>query len=164
MAAAADFDGVSLAGLLLGLAGEAGRGRLGREDREAVVAEYHGEGVNAPAAMIRDGALKLIVCATDPDQLYDLAADPLEQRNLAGEGRHAETVARLRAELEARLDLPAIGRAVLVNQRERRVVASALGRGEVTPWDFQPHVDAAMQYVRNRADLYELQRRARLEG
>jgi choline-sulfatase len=39
-----------------------------------------------------------------------------------------------------------------------------LARGRYTPWDFQPHVDASMQYVRSRADLYELQRGARLDA
>jgi hypothetical protein len=33
-----------------------------------------------------------------------------------------------------------------------------------TSWDYQPHVDATMQYVRSRQDLYELQRRARLDS
>jgi hypothetical protein len=38
-----------------------------------------------------------------------------------------------------------------------------LAQGKAAPWDFQPEVDASMQYVRSRADLYELQRRARLD-
>jgi choline-sulfatase len=43
-----------------------------------VICEYHAEGVTAPAAMIRSGRWKLIVCRGDPDQLFDLSADPLE--------------------------------------------------------------------------------------
>jgi choline-sulfatase len=145
------LDGVSLAGELSGGAGA----------RAPVICEYHAEGVTAPAAMVRDGALKLTVCATDPDQLYDVAEDPNELRNLAP--AQPEVVARLRRELERRLDLASIGQRVLESQRDRRLVSRALLLGEPAPWDFQPTVDASMQYVRNRADMYDLQRRARLE-
>jgi choline-sulfatase len=148
------LDGESLAAVLAGASGDHG----------PVICEYHAEGVNAPAAMIRDGAQKLIVCPTDPDQLYDLESDPCELENLAGREEHAETEAALRRALGARLDFADIEARVLSSQRERRLVARALAAGEVTAWDFQPHVDASMQYVRSRADLYELQRRARLES
>jgi choline-sulfatase len=148
------MDGSSLAGLL----GVSGSGAHG-----PVVCEYHAEGVNAPAAMIRDGGQKLIVCRTDPDQLFDLAEDPLELSNLAGREEHAATVASLREALAARLDLDAIEPRVLESQRERRLVAPSLATGAVTPWDFQPHVDASAQYVRAGKDLYHLQRRARLQ-
>jgi choline-sulfatase len=135
-----------------------------QRERHAVVCEYHAEGVNAPAAMIRQGQYKLIVCRTDPDQLFDLQADPLELVNLAGEPEHAATVAALRAALARRLDLAAIEARVLESQRERHLVARALATGTITPWDFQPYVDASTQYVRTRADLYHLQRLARLEA
>jgi len=161
---AADLDGVSLAGLLGGAPGADGSEDDPSDARAPVICEYHAEGVTAPAAMIRSGSNKLIVCAGDPDLLYDLAADPLELTNLAEHPGYADTVSSLRRALAQELDLDAIGRRVLVSQRERHLVAAALARGEVTPWDFQPHVDAAMQYVRNRADLYDLQRRSRLEA
>jgi choline-sulfatase len=148
-----DFDGRSL----FSAEPAAGAG-------SAVVCEYHAEGVNAPAAMIREGRHKLIVCRTDRDQLFDLQADPLELVNLADEPDHAVTVARLRAALMRRLDLAAIEQRVLESQRERHLVARALSTGTITPWDFQPYVDASAQYVRTRADLYHLQRLARLEA
>jgi choline-sulfatase len=129
-----------------------------------VICEYHAEGVNAPAAMIRDGRFKLIVCREDPDQLYDLVLDPLELSNLASAPSHASTVAALRGELGARLDLAAIERRVLASQRERHLVAAALNRGEVAAWDYEPYVDASKQYVRAREDLYDLQRAARLDA
>jgi choline-sulfatase len=153
----ADMDGASLAALL-GDVEDPG------SERPPVICEYHAEGVTAPAAMIREGAFKLIVCANDPDQLYDLTTDPAELTNLAGDAAHADVLARLHAELERRLDLGAIRERVLASQHDRRLVERGLARGAHTSWDYEPRVDASMQYVRARADLYELQRRARMEA
>jgi choline-sulfatase len=128
-----------------------------------VVSEYHGEGVQAPAAMIRSGDHKLIVSLQDPDLLYDLRADPRELRDLAGDPAHDAVRARLRGQLDARLDLRDVDRRVRASQRERHLVSAALARGRPTPWDHEPRMDASRQYVRNRDDMYELQRRARLD-
>jgi choline-sulfatase len=148
-------DGESVAGLL---AGGASR------DHGPVVCEYHAEGVNAPAAMIRSARHKLIVCREDPDQLFDLEADPLELTNLAQSASGAGVVRSLRDALAARIDLESVERRVLQSQRERRLVVAALSRGDVAAWDYQPFVDASTQYVRTREDLYHLQRTARLDA
>ena len=42
-------------------------------------------------------------------------------------------------------------------------MSAALARGARPDWDFEPASDASRRYVRNRDDLYELQRRSRLE-
>jgi choline-sulfatase len=128
-----------------------------------VVSEYHAEGVTAPSAMVRDGRFKLIRSLEDPDLLYDLEADPRELTDLSGTPGHADTVARLGASLDARLDLSAVGQRVLDSQRERHLVSAALARGSRPKWDFEPASDSSRRYVRNRDDLYELQRRSRLE-
>jgi choline-sulfatase len=161
---------LDVAPTLLELAGVAGgeehdgvsllRGATGRD----VVSEYLAEGVTAPAVMIRRGAHKYIRCDGDPEQLYDVAADPGELNNLAADPPHAELLAGLRAAVAERWDLAALREQVLESQRARRVVARGLSRGARTAWDFQPHVDASRQYVRTRSDLYELQRRARLDA
>jgi choline-sulfatase len=148
--ALADLDGTSLAGLL--------RGGGGRE--APVLAEYLGEGVTAPAVMVRAGALKYVRCPGDPDQLYDLAADPRELDNLAGDDRGTAIV----AEADRRWDLVALERDVLSSQRERRLVVPALNRGRYAAWDYAPPASGAMRYVRSKADLYELQRRSRLDA
>jgi choline-sulfatase len=128
-----------------------------------VVSEYHAEGVSAPSAMVRDGRFKLIRSLEDPDLLYDLAADPRELTDLSDTPGHRDTVRRLRAELDARVELVAVGQRVLASQRERHLLSAALARGVRPEWDFEPVSDASRRYVRNRDDLYERQRRSRLE-
>ncbi len=127
-----------------------------------VFGEYLAEGVNAPAVMVRHGAHKLIVCPGDPDQLYDLDEDPAEVVNLAGSDEHAEVLRELQAEVARRWDLDELERRVLASQRERHLVLRALGEGEFRSWAYEPGPTA--RYVRGRTDLYELQRRARLEA
>ena len=148
------LEGVSVAGSVTG---------AGAAPSHPVVSEYHGEGVQAASAMVRQGSHKLIVSLEDPDLLYDLGSDPLELTNLAADGVGEPVAARLRETLSARLDLEEIDRRVRVSQRERRLVSRALRQGHHTSWDHNPPLDASLLYVRNREDLYELQRRARLD-
>ena len=124
-----------------------------------VVAEYLAEGVTSPALMLRRGRHKYIWCEDDPEQLYDLEADPHELVNLAGE--ETALCAELRAEIDDRWDVPALRAAVLRSQDERRLVAAGLRRGQSTSWSFQPRAEA--RYVQGDDDLYEFQRRARLD-
>jgi choline-sulfatase len=153
-AIAGEGDGVSLAGAVTG----------GAAPEHPVISEYHAEGVQAPAAMVRSGAHKLIASLEDPDLLYDLSADPRELTDISAAPDSAPVIARLRAELERRLDLPAIADRVRISQQERFLVSRALRQGRPTAWDHEPTYDAAAMYIRNREDMYELQRRARLDS
>jgi choline-sulfatase len=154
-AIAGEGDGVSLAGAIAGGAAPGVR---------PVISEYHAEGVQAPSAMVRSGHHKLIVSREDPDLLYDLESDPRELRDLAAAPGSDEVIARLRGELDRRLDLDDIDVRVRASQRERFLVARALRQGRPTSWDHDPPYDAALRYIRNREDMYELQRQARLES
>jgi choline-sulfatase len=151
----AGMDGSTLAPLLGGRASAGGR---------VVVSEYLAEGQTAPAVMIRHGAHKLVRCESDPDQLFDLTEDPSELVNLAERPAHADVRSALSEEVAARWDLRDLERRVLDSQGERRTVAEALATGRPTSWDFQPQLDASGRYFRGRVDLYELQRRARLDA
>jgi choline-sulfatase len=146
-------DGESLAPLL---------GTRGGRRSLPAFGEYLAEGVNAPAVMVRRGRHKLVVCPGDPDQLFDLDEDPAELVNLAGSDEHAEVLRELRAEVARRWDLDELERRVLASQRERHLVLRALGEGEFRSWAYEPAPKP--RYVQGGADLYELQRRARLEA
>ncbi len=133
----------------------------GRPDRDEAVAEYLAEGAIAPIIMIRRGRHKFIHSPADPDQLFDLAADPGEQVNLAGEPASASLADEFRGQIAARWDLPALDRAVRMSQQRRLVVRAALGTGIQTPWDFTPAYDASRRYIRNHMALADLEQMAR---
>ncbi|HYN89849.1 MAG TPA: choline-sulfatase [Ardenticatenaceae bacterium] len=128
---------------------------------EPVLAEYLAEGAAAPCLMLRRGRYKYIYSEPDPDQLYDLAADPHELENLAGRPEHEALRQELEAEVLRRWDPRALRAEVIASQRRRRLVYSALMQGAYTPWDFQPFQPASQQYMRNHLDLNDLERRAR---
>lgn len=115
----------------------------------------------APCLMIRRGRYKFIYGPPDPDQLFDLQADPLELHNLASHPQYQALREAFRAEIAQRWDVPALHQAVLASQRRRRLVHRALMAGHMTPWDFQPFTDASQQYMRNTIELDDLERRAR---
>ena len=121
----------------------------GTAPKGEVLGEYCGEGYEAPVAMIRRGRHKFVHGPGLETELYDLAADPNELRNLAREASARPLVARLSAEAEERWNFAVLRAAVLASQRRRRLVHQALVTGRVAPWDFAPRIDAAGLYYRN---------------
>jgi choline-sulfatase len=125
------------------------------------VAEYLAEGAIAPIVMIRRGRHKFIHSPADPDQLFDLEADPHEQANLVDDAGSASVLADFRREVAARWNLSALDAEVRESQQRRFAVSTALGTGVQTPWDFTPTYDASHRYIRNHMDLNELEEMAR---
>jgi choline-sulfatase len=128
---------------------------------DEAIGEYLAEGAIAPIVMVRRGDFKFIHTPSDPDQLFNVTADPLERSNLAGLPEHAARVAAFRAEVLARWDLKALREAVVQSQRRRQFHFDATTRGAIQSWDWQPSVDASQRYMRNHIDLDTLEAMAR---
>jgi choline-sulfatase len=139
----APIDGRSLIGALEGY-----------EDADAaILGLYLAEAVAAPMMMVRQGRYKLIMCGSDPVQLFDLTTDPDENNNLAAAADHAAAVAAMTAIVEARFNAADIGGAVIASQQSRLAVFKALNKGKTYPWDYQPLRAASQQYTRNAQDV-----------
>ena len=89
--------------------------------------------------------------------VFNLAEDPQERVNLASDPAHAEVLARLTAQMQARWDLAAFDAEVRESQARRWVVYEALRNGAYFPWDYQPLRKASERYMRNHMDLNVLE-------
>ncbi|AUQ63126.1 choline-sulfatase [Phaeobacter inhibens] len=130
---------------------------LGTERSEPVAVEYAAEASYAPLVSLRYGKWKYNRCTLDPDQLFDLEADPQELNNLAGDPSHAGTLQTLRAKSEARWNLDTFDAEVRASQARRWVVYEALRQGGYYPWDYQPLQKASERYMRNHMDLNDVE-------
>jgi choline-sulfatase len=130
-----------------GIDGHGFRDALGGGPAEAreVIAEFMGEGYDAPVVMIRRENWKFMHSEAEGSFLYDLQADPRERSNLAPSG----SAGSLLAEVHRRWDLEALRRKVLASQRRRRFLHAALTSGRIAAWDFEPRSDATQTYYRN---------------
>ncbi|MBA3324850.1 MAG: choline-sulfatase [Rhodobacteraceae bacterium] len=132
-------DGISLVG------GAAARG--------PVPMEYAAEGSIAPMVALRAGRYKLTICAADPPELYDLANDSHELRNLAPDPAFADVLEGLTLQIAARWDLARFDSEVRASQARRHLVYEALRSGAYFPWDHQPLRPTSERYMRNHMDL-----------
>ncbi|MDP4823687.1 MAG: sulfatase-like hydrolase/transferase, partial [Aestuariivirgaceae bacterium] len=124
--------------------------------------EYCAEGAISPMYMLRRGKWKYVWCAVDPDQLFDMEADPLEQVNLATHANHAAMAAGFGQEIIARFEPSRVNQAVLHSQKARLMMFQAMKNGKHFPWDFQPLRDASEQYTRNHMDVTVRDQQSRL--
>ncbi len=135
-------DGISLTGMIKGEA-----------RTTPVLMEYAAEGSYAPMVSIREGQWKYVHCALDPDQLFDLDADPQELTNLAADPAYKDVLADFITKRQARWDMDRFDAAVRESQARRWVVYEALRNGSYYPWDHQPLQKASERYMRNHMDL-----------
>lgn len=121
----------------------------GKEAQDRMVfSEYHGEGVEAPCAMVRFGNYKYVIVHGGRTQLFDLEEDPFECVNLSGEKFLIEVEKTLHAALISRFDLEAINLDVRKSQIAHRYIHEAMQAGNKTHWDFAPDYPACKRYIR----------------
>ncbi len=91
----------------------------GAVPRRTVLSEYHASGSVTGAFMIRHGAFKYVHYVGMAPQLFDLDADPLEQRDLGEHPGYAGVVADCEARLRATVDPDAADRMARSDQVAR---------------------------------------------
>ncbi|MEO1681035.1 MAG: choline-sulfatase [Pseudomonadota bacterium] len=106
----------------------------GNPDRP-IYAEYLAEATTAPIFMVRQGRFKLVHSSADPPLLFDVAADPQERRNLAGDPEYEAVLARLSALILQRWDSERLSEEIRVSQRRRRLVLKAAKQGVRPRWN-----------------------------
>jgi len=112
-----------------------------------VFVEYHSEGVYAPCWLRREGSLKYVYIHGHGEQLFDLATDPLELRDLSADPAYAEHLARAKADILSRFDPDDIEARIRDSIEDRRLVRSAMARTK-TVWAYDPDPSLFTQYWR----------------
>jgi choline-sulfatase len=126
-----------------------------------VFAEHIDGGTSAPRVCVRDGDKKLVISRAYPTQLFDLAADPLEQTNIAGQGDTDE--ARLTQLAEETWPLDTLLNDVITSQVARKLIDTALSTGREELWDFTPRpLTHNTKYVRRGDTFPTVERRGYL--
>ena len=114
-----------------------------------IISEYHGEGIMRPSFMVRQGDWKYHYCHGSAPQLFNLAADPGEWTNLAGELSVADIERGLNHIITGGdFDLDRIAQEVWDRLPLKQTVNAAM-QANGAAWDYRPDQDAGLKYVRS---------------
>lgn len=134
-----DLDGNSLVGLMEG---------KDLDWNNVVYCEHSDNATIAPRFMVRKDNYKYIWCEAYPPQLFDLAADPHELKNLSGVQEYAEAEKLLRELVFEKWDVETLRGKIIQDQKRRRLITEAMSRGRWESWEIGSTVDPCRQYVR----------------
>lgn len=84
-----------------------------------VFSEYHATGTSRGVFMLRQGSFKYVYYPGNPDQLFDLEADPNEVDNLADDPEYEDVRSRLASMLQDIVDPDSVDRMARSDQRRR---------------------------------------------
>ena len=136
-----DLDGTDLSGSM--------QGKAAYPDR-ALLAELTCEGTPAPVAMVRRGTMKYTRSPVYPARLHDLATDPFEVTNLAGQAAYADMESQLAAEVAREWQFGPLSDAIRLSQRRRHLVQRAhQTTGEKPDWDYRESGDPDSRWMRS---------------
>ncbi|NEE00710.1 sulfatase-like hydrolase/transferase [Phytoactinopolyspora halotolerans] len=113
----------------------------------AVFSEYHVEKVRAACFMVRHGPYKYIYIHGHDAQLFNVAADPDERDNLAGQPATTDVETSLHSMLVKQFDIEHIDRDAAESVRRREIIKNAMQRTG-TRWDYVPQFGQEGRYVR----------------
>lgn len=108
--------------------------------------EYHSQGAHTPCFMIRDGNYKYVLIHNYEAQLFDLAADPDEWVNLAGNPDYADIEAALKQAILKQFNPEQIDASIQTNLAQRKLIHEAMQCNQTT-WDHEPRFDPKKSLV-----------------
>ena len=113
---------------LLGLAGG------GPEGPGEVIADYTAVAAKGPCRMVRVGDLKYNYYHGEPEELFDMAADPDELVNQVQNPRYADALADLRARARRDYDPDEVYARALRSQQNRRLINAGRASSPSGSW------------------------------
>jgi choline-sulfatase len=120
--------------------------------RDVVISEYSDMGVCAPCRMVREGHFKYAYTHGHPAMLFDLEADPLEHRNLAGRPQVAAIEQRLKSIALDGWDPEAMNARILQSQAQRQLIWDVVKRDKRDNWSYEVSRNDKHRYVRGGGD------------
>lgn len=149
------IDGQSLCNLLQG---------NDQDWPDTVYSEVLSEGVVVPHIMIRRGRYKYMYGEDDKPLLFDLATDPLELTNMAGQQKYQDLEKSFAQEVQRRWNLKDLETRIIQNQKRRLLIQEALMKGKRHSWHFQPYQNASERFVQSDESTADAERRYHLSS
>ena len=127
------------------------------------MAEHIDGGTKAPRVMLRQGMRKIVVSEAYPLQFHDLAIDPGETNNLAGDPTRQDEVGALIARVRETWDLARLREDVMRSQHVRQFVNRAMQKGKMRDWEHYPDpIREHTRFVRTGERFPDVERRSYL--
>ncbi|MEM6678884.1 MAG: choline-sulfatase [Pseudomonadota bacterium] len=120
---------------------------------DVALAEVMSDGLAQPIFMIRRGDWKLMAGPAHPAQLYNLAEDPHEERDLGQiPGDHDAVRAAMQEEMAAIWDAEALQAAIDRSIARRMLIRKAHDHGQAPVWDYLAPPDTMERWCRTGSD------------
>jgi choline-sulfatase len=119
-----------------------------RDPERYVFCENYSEGVTTPCLMVRKGDFKYVYVHNHETQLFNLADDPEEWRNLAGQPEYQQVVDELRGLLFQHFDPDELDRQAQASYEKRALIKQSMQKTGLPSWNYAPPLDPDKLYWR----------------